>query len=784
MIKQTVFVKTLILILFLVAINGWSENTSINAASGEENKTQLLINVDAFDNLTVAKDYYKKDFYGPEDIATFFRKCRENGVKIVHWRCFSEVASYPSKIEYSLIDVPNIPSNADERHYAGAFAAKVGVDNRHSCKLKELEGLNLGGIIQKITPSQAETFHLSGQVIAPPPGALLVVIDASSGKIIAQSKPVVSADKFQKIELCFQAKAPFYAGIMSEGLPEIHIIIADELSLKDSAGKEYFLNGGMEKSKMLMPAEWKMSGANFVTLNGDFRLMAPELKKEQFPSGDALFNMMYRPYTEELFAKSFRSCDVLAEAVKQAHLNGVKLYAWIDPTDDGRTVLPPAKAWNSRFMELHPEYRLVDQDGTRRWGILCFGYPRVREHKTSLIEELLAYGVDGIALKINFSHNMPWDGKAYDLSKFLFNDIALREYDRIWGKPQDSNYEIYRLQVIYGNFFIQWLRELRPLMHKYGKPLCLFRQPGNFLENMNSSWLISTEKIIKEKLIDELLLEPRIGGDNSKEIKRINEQLGYFQLCQRNEVKTGYTFHLNGLLGRQQADKHAFFREQMLMLANSGFNPIAIYEGMNVDRNNFWPDIDYVAKKIATMPSHQKLESANQPLPLSCRNLALYDNGGMASIKCPDNKPLSATAAIDGDTSSESIIAGIKFPVIIDVILPQAEIVNTVKIYPGNISYAESPSGICAPEAYRLEGLINDKWEKLVDDVTKSPANNKDVPGNCFIHQFSAVKTKAVRLTVFKSNDTGCRLFSPDKPVIPPDNRVTFIREIEVYNVK
>ena len=54
--------------------------------------------------------------------------------------------------------------------------------------------------------------------------------------------------------------------------------------------------------------------------------------------------------------------------------------------------------WQSTFSRAHPQFAVVDRTGaTRQWGVLCFGYPEVRQHFRSRIQEYLTgydcYGV-------------------------------------------------------------------------------------------------------------------------------------------------------------------------------------------------------------------------------------------------------------------------------------------------------------------------------------------------------------------------------------------------------
>ncbi|MBR4615648.1 MAG: hypothetical protein IKO55_08590, partial [Kiritimatiellae bacterium] len=82
---------------------------------------KLLIDVDFFDNLETVRPYC-----GSNWIDRFFADCKAHGVKRVTWRCFAQIANFPTELNYTVDAVQTIRSAADERRFAGAFAAKVG----------------------------------------------------------------------------------------------------------------------------------------------------------------------------------------------------------------------------------------------------------------------------------------------------------------------------------------------------------------------------------------------------------------------------------------------------------------------------------------------------------------------------------------------------------------------------------------------------------------------------------------------------------------------------------
>ena len=109
-------------------------------AFARELPPKLQIDVDFFDNLETVRPYC-----GSNWIDRFFADCQAHGVKRVTWRCFAQIANYPTKLNYTMDSVQTIRSAADERRFAGAFAAKVGVGHLPP-------GKTFGGIRQRIVP--------------------------------------------------------------------------------------------------------------------------------------------------------------------------------------------------------------------------------------------------------------------------------------------------------------------------------------------------------------------------------------------------------------------------------------------------------------------------------------------------------------------------------------------------------------------------------------------------------------------------------------------------------
>ena len=106
--------------------------------------------------------------------------------------------------------------------------------------------------------------------------------------------------------------------------------------------------------------------------------------------------------------------DDFAVVPRLAHERGMRAELYVSVLDEGRP-LPSRRerersfhnamhgqhvTWQSTFSRAHPEFAVVDRAGeTRQWGVLCFGYPEVREHFRDRIREYLrGYDWDGVFL--------------------------------------------------------------------------------------------------------------------------------------------------------------------------------------------------------------------------------------------------------------------------------------------------------------------------------------------------------------------------------------------------
>ena len=94
---------------------------------------------------------------------------------------------------------------------------------------------------------------------------------------------------------------------------------------------------------------------------------------------------------EKLNSIDYGAFDSLAAAIEYGHAIGLRIHAWATINEDDH-----GWGWQSEFSKTHPEYRWVRRDGRVYRSQLSFAFPEVRAYKLTLMEELLAYDIDGL----------------------------------------------------------------------------------------------------------------------------------------------------------------------------------------------------------------------------------------------------------------------------------------------------------------------------------------------------------------------------------------------------
>ncbi len=205
---------------------------------------------------------------------------------------------------------------------------------------------------------------------------------------------------------------------------------------------------------------WRVSATGQVTYHSKVRTVFGA--KSKIHSG-------FRPNSVEHLI--LKQCDPLAVAVDEARKCGLKIFAYVTLFDEYY------EGMESDFEIAHPQYtwKHLRHDHHIR-GLLSYAYPEVREHRLAEIDELLAYGVDGIYLDTARSHCGMQPVLAVPLQSnnpFLlygYNDIEVNAFREATGhdplladRGQDEyipiHFEAYHR--FRGQYLTQFLREAR-----------------------------------------------------------------------------------------------------------------------------------------------------------------------------------------------------------------------------------------------------------------------------------------------------------------------------------
>jgi hypothetical protein len=98
-------------------------------------------------------------------------------------------------------------------------------------------------------------------------------------------------------------------------------------------------------------------------------------------------------YLEKMARIDYAAFDSLAAATAYGHEVGLKVWAWVTINEDDH-----GWGWPSEFTRAHPQFRWVRRDGRPYHSQLSFAFDEVRSYKLALLEELLAYPIDGVFL--------------------------------------------------------------------------------------------------------------------------------------------------------------------------------------------------------------------------------------------------------------------------------------------------------------------------------------------------------------------------------------------------
>ena len=167
------------------------------------------------------------------------------------------------------------------------------------------------------------------------------------------------------------------------------------------------------------------------------------------------------------------------------------------------------------------------------------------------------------------------------------------------------------------------------------------------------------------------------------------------------------------------------------------------------------------------------------------KNIAVPEEGVRVTASNTDQKPAIALH----DDFVTNLLTFRTMPAWIELRWNKARRIDEVRIHPGAPAVAKQPMTECVPLDYRLQYENNGKWIDLVAPVTNAPRfrvfdakqRHPDTLDKEFeyVHAFTPVRAKAIRLAISRSSDEGKR--AGTAAPIPESARETILREIEVF---
>ena len=273
--------------------------------------------------------------------------------------------------------------------------------------------------------------------------------------------------------------------------------------------------------------------------------------------------------------------DDFAVVPRLAHERGMRAELYISVLDEGRPLLSKRErqrsfhnamhgqhvTWQTTFSRANPEFTVVDRAGeTRQWGVLCYGYPEVREHFRNRIQQYTEdYGWDGVFLCLRTQAR-----PAAFADQFAFNEpvrAAMRE--RFGVDILHEDFDLAAWRQIQGECFTTFLRELRADLKPRGISISVGVQRGDIIGPPVGNWPIAWRTWAEEGLIDALVVD-----QNSSQCPSMWHQLW--------PMHRGYGYLQNPL-----SDLHLPPLEAML---RTDYGPLAERTGIDLFVARQWHD--------------------------------------------------------------------------------------------------------------------------------------------------------------------------------------------------
>jgi hypothetical protein len=211
--------------------------------------------------------------------------------------------------------------------------------------------------------------------------------------------------------------------------------------------------------------------------------------------------------------------DDFAEVCAAAHAHGVRAYLYVTLFDEGWPLASRAEreisyhnamharhvSWQSAFSRENPAFTLIDQSRrNRQWGVLCLGYPAVREHfQRRFLDLLEGYEFDGLFVCLR-SQSRPADGA----DEFGFNEPVRTDFHRRCGGDLLSDgFDRQAWRDLRGEYLTLFLSELHSALSRRGISLAVGAPRSSVLGPPLGNMTLDWPRWIRHGVIDEFVID-------------------------------------------------------------------------------------------------------------------------------------------------------------------------------------------------------------------------------------------------------------------------------------
>lgn len=162
-------------------------------------------------------------------------------------------------------------------------------------------------------------------------------------------------------------------------------------------------------------------------------------------------------------------------------------------------------SWQSEFSRRHPRYVIADRTlQNRQWGVMCLGFPQVRQHMIRRYLRMLQKGnFDGLFVCLR-SQSKP----AEYADQYGFNDPIQHEYKKRYGidiRTEDFDLQLWR--DLQGEYLTRFLKELRRALNEVDVLLSVGVPRGSVFGPPMGNTSLQWPMWVREGIIDQLVID-------------------------------------------------------------------------------------------------------------------------------------------------------------------------------------------------------------------------------------------------------------------------------------